>query len=52
MCLCAWCGKSMGPRLDIPADAITHGICPKCREEQLFKVARDEKTVDLNNEDK
>lgn len=34
--ICAWCGKFIGVKTATAGDGveITHGMCPRCREEQ------------------
>lgn len=31
--ICAWCKKHLGekPAPNVPADAVSHGICPECK---------------------
>lgn len=28
--ICAWCKHDLGAAKDIPAGAVTHGLCPQC----------------------
>jgi len=34
---CAWCGKRLGV---VPGEGVTHGICERCKREQLKKIGR------------
>jgi len=40
--VCAWCGKSIGIKqaeeAESTEDAITHSICPECKEKALAEI--------------
>ncbi len=36
--LCAWCGKVL---VDGPEEAVSHGICPDCRDKEMAKIGKD-----------
>lgn len=38
--VCAWCGKYLGQRVLYGDPSITHGVCRKCKREQMEKLRR------------
>ena len=40
--ICAWCGKRIGAKQESETesteDAITHSICPECKEKALAEI--------------
>lgn len=37
---CAWCRAYLGEAPDLPAGAVTHGICQGCRDRMMRELER------------